>query len=225
MKIHLSPRSADFRPPAILLAAILTTAMATAQDIPAMPAEGKYASLWNNSPFTSKPVIVAPEAAPEVNPLEDYALIGITPVTGGHVVTLINRTNTEKRIMLDSRWPERNKDFKVVGVNRKAGDPLGTTVTISTGRITGTVAFEEELLTITPPQAARAPQPNAQQPGAPGQPAQLNNPVRAPRPRVVAPPTTSPGQPQGRPQTIPGRPQTGGSGSSGRFDRNSRIRR
>jgi hypothetical protein len=235
MKSHRLPWTADFpvlrsfsvvgSPPVILFIALLTTAFTSAQDLPVKPPPGRYAGLWNNSPFTSRPVVVAPEPEPEVNPLEDYALIGIAPITGGHLVTLINRNNAEERVTIDSTRPEKNKDFKVIGINRKPGDPLGTTVTLSSGRVTGTIAFEQELLALSPPPAAPAQQPNANPQGAPGQPNNPNNPastVRAPRPRVVASPTTSPGQAQGRPQAAPGRPQTGGSN---RTDRGPRTRR
>ena len=39
----------------------------------------KYSGLWTNSPFTAKPP--PPEAGPENNPLDDYALIGVSSLT------------------------------------------------------------------------------------------------------------------------------------------------
>jgi len=219
------------------LAVALThaTPHATAQDLPVKPPQGKYAGLWNNSPFTSRPVVVAPEPLPEVNPLEDYALVGVSPVTDGFRVTLINRNDPTERITVDSSRPDRNPDFKVVGVNRSPGRPLATTVTLASGSVTGTVAFEQDLLTLRPPPAApaqqqqriRQPQAEAQQVQA----GQQGSAVRMPRPRVVPPPNASGNPQQGRPQLGPGRQQginrqsTGGSSSRGERGSDRRIRR
>lgn len=171
-----------------------------AADLPRKAPITKYTGLWTNSPFTSKPPPA--EAAPEANPLEDYALAGVSPISSGYRVTLLNRKNPEERIVVDSDKPSGG--FKILAVNRKAGDPLGTVVRMSSGSVTGTVAFDESMLTLAPPPAPTNPQlpPGVQpQPGQPqvqpGQP-----PQRQPRPRVVPPPTP-PNQPQGRPQAQP----------------------
>ena len=163
-----------------------------------------YSTLWNNSPFTSKPPPVDPTEVK--NPLEDYALIGVSPVGANkYRVTLINKKQPDDRIMVFSDG--RNSDFKILGVNRKAGDPLGTTVSLQSGSVTGTVSYDEKLLTLTPPAAAAPPQPQAGQPPVPGQPPQPDQgQVRQPRPRVVPPPTPAnpqqaqPAQQQQRPQ-------------------------
>ncbi len=151
-----------------------------------------YSSLWNNSPFTSKPP--PPEAGPTKNPLEDYALIGVSPIGGNkYRVSLINKKQPDERIMVFSDG--KNSDFTIRGVTRKAGDPLGTVVSLQYGSVTGTVAYDEKLLTLTPPAAAPAVQPTPGRPPIPGMPPQQNaGQVRQPRPRVVPPPT--PGTPQ-----------------------------
>ena len=157
-----------------------------------------YSSLWNNSPFTSKP---PPQGPAEVaNPLEDYALLGVSPISGGYRVTLINKKKPEERVTVDSDRPSKD-GFKVVAVTRKSGDPLGTVVKMMSGTVSGTISFDEKLLTVAAPPAAK-PQPHAQ-PGQPGQPPQPQIqpgqvPGRQPRPRVVPPP--APGvQPQAQP--------------------------
>lgn len=185
---------------------LLTPALAgwAAADLPQKAPLMKYTGLWTNSPFTSKPP--PPEQGPAANPLEDYALGGVSPISSGYRVTLLNKKKPEERIVVDSDKPKDG--FKILAVTRKAGDPLGTVVRMSSGALTGTVAFDEALLKLAPPPAATPkPQlpPGVQpQPGQPpGQPAQ-----RQPRPRVVPPPT--PANPQAQPQAAtphpPGQP-------------------
>ena len=168
-----------------------------AADLPRKAPITKYTGLWTNSPFTSKPP--PPEAGPVVNPLEDYVLAGVSPISSGYRVTLLNKKKPEERIVVDSDKPSGG--FKILAVTRKTGDPLGTIVRMSSGSVTGTVSFDSALLTLTPPPAA-APQqlnhpPGVQPPPQPGQqPAQPA--LRQPRPRVVPPPP--PATPQTRPQ-------------------------
>lgn len=183
----------------ILLIAPVLVGWAVA-DLPRKAPITKYTGLWTNSPFTSKP----PPAAqgPEANPLEDYALGGVSPISGGYRVTLLNRKKPEERIIVDSDKPSGG--FKILAVNRKPGNPLGTVVRMSSGAVTGTVAFDESMLTLTPAAAPNNPQmpPGVQpQPGQP-QPQGVQPAQRQPRPRVVPPPTP-PNQQQARPQVPP----------------------
>ena len=168
-----------------------------AADLPRKAPITKYTGLWTNSPFTSKPPPA--EQGPEANPLEDYALGGVSPISSGYRVTLLNKKKPEERIIVDSDKPSGG--FKILAVTRKPGDPLGTVVRMSSGSVTGTVAFDESMLTLTPAPAPNNPQlpPGVQpQPGQP-QPQGVQPVQRQPRPRVVPPPTP-PTQPQARPQ-------------------------
>jgi hypothetical protein len=181
-------KSLVFNPVLLLLA---LTGVAAA-DLPKKAPLSRYSSLWTNSPFTSKPP--PPEAGPENNPLDDYALIGVSPINdnNGYRVTLINKKKPDERITVDS--DETVSGFKILGVTRKPGDPLGTVVRMSSGSMTGTVSFEENLLTVA---AAKAP-PQAAPPQVPGQPPQpvppgQAQPLRQPRPRVVPPPAPQAG--------------------------------
>lgn len=174
----------------ILTGFALLTAWAAAE-LPQKPPLNRYTRLWSDSPFTSKPPPT--EQGPQVNPLDDYALIGVSPIgTNSYRVTLINKKQPDDRITVDSN--SIRSDFKILGVTRKQGDPLGTVVRMSSGSMIGTVTFDEKLLTLAPPAAPAAPQANGQppmpvqvQPGQPGQP--QPQPQRQPRPRVVPPPT------------------------------------
>ena len=184
----------------LLLPALIGVAAA---DLPRKAPLTKYSGLWMNSPFTSKPP--PPEQGPAANPLEDYALAGVSPISSGYRVTLLNRKKPEERIVVDSDKPRDG--FKILEVTRKPGDPLATVVRMSSGSVTGTVSFDESLLTLTPPPAAQNPQlpPGVQppQPGAQPQPGQA--PQRQPRPRVVPPPNPQ-NQQQARPGQQPGQP-------------------
>lgn len=164
----------------------------------------KYTGLWTNSPFTAKPP--PPEQAALANPLEDYALLGVSPISGGYRVTMLNRKNPAERVTVDSDKPSGG--FKVLSVKRKDGDPLGTVVQMASGSIKGSVSFEQNMLTLTPQQQPQPPQqpnmpqlPQANQPPQPGQqPGQP--PIRQPRPRVVPPPVTNQVKPPVPPQTV-----------------------
>ncbi len=173
---------------------LLALAGLVAADVPKKAPITKYSGLWVNSPFTSKPP--PPEGVDAPNPLDDYALIGVSPIGGtGYRVTLINKKKPDERITVDS--DSSKSGFKIVGVTRKAGDPLGTVVNMTNGSMSGSVKFDEKLLTLVkaaPPQAPPGQQQQQQQqPGQPqiqpGQP----QPQRQPRPRVVPPPAPQAG--------------------------------
>lgn len=189
---------------AISLLAITGVALA---ELPKKAPISRYSGLWMNSPFTSKPPPLDSPDAP--NPLDDYALIGVSPIGGtGYRVTLMNKKKPEERIMVDSDKPPKN-GFKIIEVIRKAGDPLGTKVSMLSGTAKGTVEFDQKLLVLAPPPKA-APVPG--QPPILGQPPQVDangNPLRMPRPRVVPPPPpvagvpAQPQIPQNLPQPVP----------------------
>ena len=181
-------------------------------DVPHKVPVTRYTGLWTNSPFTSKP---PPDAMTgPANPLSDYALGGISPIKGGYRVTLLNRKKPEERIVVESDDP--SSAFKILTVNRKPGDPLGTTVRLSSGANVGVVAFDEKLLTLkeaapqNPNSAQQNPRqgvPAQQQPAPDGQP---NPQGRVPRPRTIPPPeeqTTNGRQPATGRQNINGRTQ------------------
>jgi hypothetical protein len=172
-------------------------------DVPKKGVLTKYNGLWTNSPFTSKPVSI--DGPPPPNPLEDYALNGVSPIGTGYRVTLINKKKPEERITVDS--DRANKDgFKILQVTRKSGDPLGTVVRMKSSVGEGTVSFDDKLLTLAAAPPAAKPQVGVPQPGLPQpqlQPGQI--PQRQPRPRVVPPPTpqAQPQVPQPQPQAQP----------------------
>lgn len=170
----------------IISCTFLLSAWAVA-DLPRKMPISNYSSLWNNSPFTSKPP--PPPPGEEINPLDDYALIGVSPIGQGYRVTLINKKQPTERIMVDTG--DTRSGFEILGITRKSGNPLGTEVRMRSGSKTGTVSYDEQLLTIAAPVAAPPQNPQivpGQPPGvdANGQPV----PQRQPRPRVVPPPAT-----------------------------------
>lgn len=193
--------------PAFLLLALASMTLA---DVPKKAPSTKYAGLWTNSPFTSKPPPA--EAGPEENPLDDYVLLGVSSLgTKNYRVTMINKKKPEDpRIYVETN--RDSKGFKILGVTRKEGDPTGTVVSMQSGSMTGTVSYDDKLLTLAAPAAPRG---NPQPPGQPGQPllggqnaipGQVQPPgVRQPRPRVVPPPPA----PAAGGQVQPGQVQPG----------------
>ncbi len=188
-----------FRACHLLMLATALSAVATA-DLPRKAPLTKYSTLWTDSPFTSKPP--PPEQVAAANPLEDYALAGVSPIPDGYRVTLLNRKDPKERIVVETHKP--SEGFKILGINRKSGDPLGTVVRMASGNVTGTVSFDESLLTLeAPPQPKPQVQPQLP-PGVQPQPGQAA--PRQPRPRVVPPPNPQAQQgqqPQARPPGIP----------------------
>ncbi|MFT3991289.1 MAG: hypothetical protein QM680_07750 [Luteolibacter sp.] len=187
-----------------LLLALLVLAVSTREtraEVPRKAPLTRYTGLWTNSPFTSKPP--PDQAGAAVNPLNDYALLGVSPINGGYRVTLMNRKKTDDRITIDSN--SGHSDFKILSVNRKPGNPLGTTVRMSQGRNTGFVSFDEKLLVLKAP-ARTAPTANAQQNNG-----QTNNPPQQnpqgtvqPEPNTQQPANRENTNPQGRrPRTLP----------------------
>lgn len=180
----------------------------------------KYSTLWTNSPFTSKPPIEdGPPPGP--NPLEDYALGGITPITGGYRVTLLNRKDPEERVTIDTHRKNQEHGFEVVSVDRKPGDPLATVVHLSKGTNKGTVEFDTALLTLKAPPAPAPQQPQAR-PGTPPipgqpQPGNPNDPRAQIRNRVVQPPVPTPAAP-----TAPANTRGPTTTTGGRDSRDSR---
>jgi hypothetical protein len=198
-----------FKAPLLLILPALTAVLHAG--VPQKQPLGNYANLWTNSPFTAKPPVAG--AAPVANPLEDYALLGVSPIgNNGYRVTLINKKQADQRITVET-GKASPAGFSITKVNREAGQPLKTTVEMASGSMQGTVSFDEKLLAIAAPpppaptgQAPGQVQPQIQgQPGAPGQVIQ-----KQPRPRVVPPP--APGNPNfnpaaAQPQGQPNQPR------------------
>ena len=181
---------------------LLTLVGVASADLPKKAPITKYTGLWTNSPFTAKPIVVDP-GEPN-NPLDEYALIGVSSLgLKNYLVTLINKKKPdEPRIYVETN--RDSKGFKILKVTRKQGDPLGTVVLMQSGSMTGTVSYDQKLLTLTPPAVAKpnVPQAGLVPPGGPQLPP--GEPQRQPRPRVVPPPTPTAGG-----QVLPGQIQQG----------------
>lgn len=155
-----------------------------------------YAKLWMDSPFTAKPP--PSSAGPIANPLNNYALLGVSPIGAEkYRVTLADKKQPEKRIVVES-GKTSPEGFVIDKVTRKAGDPLGTVVEMSSGAQKGVVSFDPNLLKITAPPPSNPQVLGQGAPQAQGQPAPNQQVIqRQPRPRVVPPP--APGQPNANP--------------------------
>lgn len=159
-----------------------------AAEAPRKPVLSKYQDLWTDSPFTAKPV--GPQAV-EYNPLQDYVLLGVSPIQEGYRVTMINRNRpNDERIIVESHRPVAG--FQIEEVIHREGEPLATTVRLKRGVSIGTIAFEQKFLTLKPP--AAAPPSNGQRgnprAAATPNPGQATEPPRPPRRRIVPPGTT-----------------------------------
>jgi hypothetical protein len=184
-----------FKAPLLLILPALTAVLHAG--VPQKQPLGNYANLWTNSPFTAKPPVAG--AAPVANPLEDYALLGVSPIGNkGYRVTLINKKQADQRITIETG--ETSADgLSIIKVNRTAGEPLKTTVEMASGAMQGMVAFDPALLTIAAPAPPAAPgqAPGEIPPQIQGQPIPGQVIQKQPRPRVVPPP--APGNPNFNP--------------------------
>ncbi len=197
----------------LLIAASLCQFVMAAAPTPIMP--NRYGRLWNDSPFTTKP---PPPAGPiTINPFEDYALGGVTPLEGTYLVTLFNKKKPEERVSI----PGNTLGFKVVEVHPGKEGPLSTSVTISNGSRTGTVGFDEKLLVVKAPPVNKQPNGPGQPgrtagmpPGMPGQPQQNPNPT--PQPQIPVP--------VAQPQPAGGSSQSQGNDGRGGSNRPPRPR-
>jgi hypothetical protein len=168
----------------LLIAASLCQFVMAAAPTPIMP--NRYSRLVSDSPFTTKPP--PPVAQIAINPFEDYALGGVTPLEGTYLVTLFNKKKPEERVSI----PGNTLGFKVVEVHPGKEGPLSTSVTISNGSRTGTVGFDEKLLVVKAPPANKQgngqPGQPGRTPGMPGQPQpQPQNPNPTPQPQIPVP--------------------------------------
>ncbi|HEX5789861.1 MAG TPA: hypothetical protein VFY13_01855 [Luteolibacter sp.] len=193
-------------------------------DVPAEPNADKYRSLWENSPFTPKPVTTGPT---QVNILSNYVLLGVSPIPEGYRVTLKNkRQPNDPPIVVKSHRPVNGFSIEEVIFNKN--ERFGTVVRMAVGASVGTVGFDREFLkTLRPPAAAPAQanqQPPAVQHGAApveggGNAAPPNRPSRM---RVVPPPGAGQGTApaaQGAMPTPPAPPHGQGTDGRSRFNR------
>lgn len=197
---------------------LLVLAGWVAADLPRKAPLTKYQNLWSNSPFTTKPVDGG--GPPPPNPLDDYALSGVSPIQGGYRVTIINKKDPTERKYVYSDQPNASHGFQIISVERKEGDMRGTVVHMKSGDLAGTVTYDEKLLTIAAPQPVQPPAAAgrgrpvngnavATQPNQPGvNPVQGNQQVspRPPRPRVIGPPPSPAPQPRTNNNTSGQRP-------------------
>lgn len=103
----------------------------------------RYASLWNASPFTVKPSV---HPAPDTNPMEDWALGGLSEVNGGYYMILLNRKSPGKAEIVT---PQAESDFQVMSVRRDTNDYLKTQVQVSYQGLAAWIGYDEKLLTLT----------------------------------------------------------------------------
>ena len=166
---------------------------------PRKPVPSAYSSLWQDSPFTAKPVTVAGVA---YNILNDYVLIGVGPAEKGHRVTLLNsKQPKDGRIIIRSGVPNQHDimidEVMSQGERRDSNGMLPTKVRIkdSSGN-SAVVGFDKKFLTI------KAPAPAAPMPAQPAQkpnPAKPDSPQRETRRRIISPRPPSQGSQTSKP--------------------------
>ncbi len=176
-----------------ILALVIASGAFVSADAPRQLPVIRYAPLWNDSPFTSKP---PPQVAPEeTNPFEGYSLGGVSKLADGYFVVLINAKDPNENVLIR---PGYKSDWEIVEVDWSNTNWRETKVKLNKGGTVGTIGFDTANLTIKPPVAAAQPAQNNQQGGRGNrnsqgagnqQQGQDNNQQRQrPRRRVIPPP-------------------------------------
>lgn len=170
---------------------------------PKKPLPSRYAALYNSSPFTT-PAPPPINQMAMINPLDDWALGGVSKFPDGYFVILLNKKRPDEKVIIQ---PGSASEYEVIEVVDGGRDYTGTQVKLRYQKnIIGTVTFDQKLLSVKSPEQGRvAP---ANQPSMPPgvQPMQggLDRSNRGnrigpqPRLRTIAPPA-----PGGRNTPIP----------------------
>jgi hypothetical protein len=173
-------------------------------DAPKKPLPSRYLTLHTSSPFTTPAPPVSQNTGPEINPMDEWALGGVTKFPDGYFVILLNKKKPDEKKIIQ---PGVHSEFKVVSVKDGGMDYTATTVTLQNGGKQGIVEFDSKMLTINNPAPAAGGQPGVQ-PAAPGQPVSNNRGIgndRQPRLRTLVPtpaPPQAPAQPQVQQQAM-----------------------
>jgi len=188
-----------------LFVGLIAAGTAFAAGLPVKPPVTKYRHLSESSPFKIKPVV---ESGPRVaNPLDDWALGGVSEVEGGYMVTLVNKKNQGETQIIKPRgtvhsskdemkWisPGAPGSFKVDKVEFGEKSWKDTIVMVSAGDEKGTMKFDDKQLAPTAAAVtASGVQPVLPNPAAAQQQPATPSSGRPPRQRVQppAPPTQS----------------------------------
>jgi hypothetical protein len=120
-------------------------------EAPRKPLPSRYTSLHTSSPFTTPapPVITD---IPIINPLEDWALVGVTKFPDGYFVILANKKKPDEKTVIQPGMPS---DFEVLEVIEDSKDYTQTIVRLKYGTSTGSVTFDKKNLTVKTPQQER----------------------------------------------------------------------
>lgn len=166
------------------LMTVLALSAAVEAAAPKQLQHARYAKLWKDSPFTSKPIVTGP--GPVADPFEGYSLGGISKLADGYFAILFNSKNPTEKVVIR---PGAKSDFSIVKVDW-AANWKETVVTLRNGSKQGTVTFDEKQLTIKAPVVKRSAAKPTARPVIPGviQGAKPATSTRKPRPRVVVPP-------------------------------------
>lgn len=162
-------------------------------DVPRKPLPSKYRNLWINSPFTVKPTMAS---APTYNPLQDYVLLGVSPIKDGYRVTILNsKRPQDERIVIETNRPHEGIEIvEVIRSDKERWDGATpkTKVKISRGGSSAIIGYEEKFLALKPPPAAatQPARPNIQVQPSANKPQQTGN--RVPRRRIVSPDASAP---------------------------------
>jgi len=127
----------------LLASALLGLCAQLHAEVPRQLPLSRYSRLWRESPITTKPLEQKIVEGP--GPLDEWALGGISEVSGGFLLLLFNRTNPQEKRIIE---PTNSHGFEVVQVRRVPNNYLATEVELRYKGKTGWVRYEESLMAI-----------------------------------------------------------------------------
>ncbi len=107
----------------------------------------RYAGTWGNSPFDREILPPVVEAVKQVNPLDDYKVVGIGKIGGKYLVTIVDKKNVYKTIR--SGTPTGEGEIVVEAVTNGT-NPQEAMVAIYDGRDRTQIGFDEKRLAAAP---------------------------------------------------------------------------
>lgn len=136
----------------ILLMAVFGTRVAFGGAPPEKDDVNRYSALWLDSPFTSEPVVDPKPDGPGA--LDDYVLSGVSHLTEGYFVVLVNAKKRDERVVIRPGEVDP-RGFTIERVVQDPDDLMATKVTISVpGEGPAVLGYPEKVLAPKPPQRA-----------------------------------------------------------------------
>lgn len=115
-------------------------------EVPKTRPLSEYYHLWQDSPFTDKPLVEKTDSV-LVNDLDDYVLLGVEVTPNGKLVVVQNIKEEGQRTTIKT-WDGGSSGFKILEVQQDPNSSLSTRVLLERGTNKGWVSYDPQYLTL-----------------------------------------------------------------------------